>query len=106
MADQRLTEDRLSAETLKDSLVMLRDNKGYRLLVQSMQDRLQRDQRLLEAGQDPLQMYRLQGKTAAYRDCLALLDELISKVNHEHSQHVTRERENDRSGSHATLPSA
>lgn len=106
MADQRLTEDRLSAEVLKDSLISLRDSKGYRLLVLSMRDQLSLSLRNLEAETEGVRVYRLQGRVEGFRACLRLLDELIAKVDNEHKQHTIREKENERSSSHAILPTA
>lgn len=85
--------------------MLLKDSKGYRLLVQSMQDHQSLAQRNLEAAQDPVTVYRLQGKVEGFKVCLRLLGDLIAKVDNEHKQHTIREQENGRASSHATLPS-
>lgn len=106
MADKQLTEDRVQAEQLKDQLVMLRDSRAFSLYSQQMADRLSRDQRLLEAELQPVKLYRLQGSLEARKDCMRLIEELISRIDNEHKQHQLKEEAEDKHDStrkHVTL---
>lgn len=76
-----LAPDKASAEVLKDSLLDLKDNKAYQLVVARLDFLLQRDLRLLEAELDPLLLRHLQGRVKGMREAMGVVDDIVRELN-------------------------
>lgn len=90
--DKRMAEDKVEAEILKDQLVALKDNQAFRLFREALGGRLSLAQRSLAAEQDPVRLYRLQGRITGLQAGLGLLDELVKKVSNELRQYELQDQ--------------
>ena len=79
-ASLKLPPEREAAETVKDELVDLKDNRAYLLLQGRIADLLQQAQAALEREQDVLLLKGLQGQALAYRRVMGLLGDVLREI--------------------------
>ena len=75
-----LPREREAAETVKDELVDLRDNRAYQLVTGRIEDLLQQVRDQLERQQDVALLSALQGQAVAYRRSLDMVKELLKEI--------------------------
>lgn len=75
-----LPQDKASAETLKDSLVDLKDNQAYLLVMDRLDSLLSQAQRLLVQAETWQDASRFQGQVKAYEEAMGMVKTLLSEI--------------------------
>ena len=89
MADKKLTQDYSDAELLLQELEDLKVNRGFREYLARLARLKSRDQELLEAARDPMEVFRFQGRLGAFNEASKCLDVLIEGVAKEKLDYQT-----------------
>jgi len=75
-----LPREREAAETVKDELVDLKDNRAYQLVMARVEDLLQQSRDKLEREQDVSLLSGLQGRAQAFRETLDMVKTLLREI--------------------------
>ena len=75
-----LLQDKATAETVKDELVDLKDNRAYQLVLARLEQLHSRDLRLLVRGEATQSLERLQGRVEAMEEAINMVPELLRQI--------------------------
>lgn len=79
----QLTADPESAGMMKDALVDLKDNRAYQLILEQMGVLMAAHIRELERVDDHTELFRLQGQVQARKRDIAMIQELVCRLDGE-----------------------